>query len=299
MRRSFDRAHGRRQEHGAYLLMLLPTFFTLCLFFYYPAGTALYYSFFDWDGENAWFIGIQNFVDMWFDPVLHISLVNLAIYVVLSLAVGLAMPWLGAELIFGLRRSSWRSFFQFSFLVPTLVPGIVVILLWQFMYDPSLGLLNAALETLGLGERAMLWLGSPKTALYCFVGIGFPWVSGTSVLILLSGLNAIPTSVHEYARLEGVGAIRRAWEIDFQFLVGQIRLLAITGCIGLMQSFGLQLILTLGGPGTSTMVPGYHMYLNAFSYDRLGYASALGLFIAAIILLLTVVTSRFLRTEEI
>ncbi|MFH1742109.1 MAG: sugar ABC transporter permease [bacterium] len=294
------RAHtGGRHEHTAFLLMLLPTFVTLSLFFYWPAATALYYSFFDWDGQSSWFVGLQNFTDMLDDPTLHTSFKNLGIFVTLSLAAGLMMPWLAAELIFGLRKRRARVFFQFGFLIPALVPGIVVILLWQFMYDPSMGLLNAILETLGFGKEPILWLGSPRTALYCFVGIGFPWVSGISVLIILSGLNAIPGSIHEYARLDGVGRIRRAVEINFPFLTGQIRLLAITGCIGLIQSFGLQLVLTNGGPGTSTMVPGYHMYLNAFLYDQLGYASALGLLLAAIILALTFIGFRVLRTEEI
>ena len=288
---------GRRHERGAYLAMLVPTFALLALFFYWPAWTALYHSFFDWDGESAWFVGLQNFTDLLEDPVMCGSLVNLAIYVFLTLAATLAMPCLAAELIFGLRSRRNRRFFQFAFLLPTLVPGIVVMLLWEFMYDPNSGLLNAALGWIGYGEHAQLWLGSPRTALYCLVGIGFPWVSGISVLIILSGLNTIPISVLEHARLEGVGNFRRAVEIDYAFLIGQIRLLAITGCIGLMQAFGLQLVLTQGGPGTSTMVPGYHMYLNAFSYDRLGYASALGLGIALIILLFTLLGFRVLRTE--
>ncbi len=287
-----------RHERGAYLLMLAPTFVCLALFFYWPAWTAFYHSFFDWDGESAWFVGLQNFTDLLEDPVMRGSLINLAVYVTLTLTVTLAMPCLAAELIFGLRTRRNRSFFQFAFLLPALVPGIVIMLLWEFMYDPNSGLLNAALGWLGYGEPMQLWLGSPRTALYCLVGIGFPWVSGISVLIVLSGLNTIPVSVLEHARLEGVGSLRRAVEIDFAFLIGQIRLLAITGCIGLMQAFGLQLVLTQGGPGTSTMVPGYHMYLNAFTYDRLGYASALGISIAVIILLLTVIGFRVLRTEE-
>ena len=287
-----------RHEHSAYLIMLAPTFAALALFFYWPAGCALCYSFFDWDGQTAWFVGLANFSDMLEDPMLYVGMKNLAVYVVLAQSLALFMPWLAAELIFGLRKGR-RNFFQLAFLIPGLVPGIVVMLLWQFLYDPSLGLLNAILEVFGFGERAVLWLGSPRTALYSLVGIGFPWVSGIAVLILLSGLNAIPSDVHEFARLEGVGRIRRAWEINLPYLIGQIRLLAITGCIGLVQAFGLQLILTSGGPGASTMVPGYHMYANAFIYDRMGYASAIGVLLAVMILGLTFLSFKLLRTEEI
>ena len=286
------------RKNWPYYLFIAPSLALLILFFDLPAFSALYHSFFEWDGHTKVFVGLEHFQYMLEDPVLLDSFKNLAVFIVLLLAISLVVPLTVAEMIFNLRSSKRRRFYQVAFLVPGLVPGIVVMLVWQFIYDPYFGPLNALLEKMGFNKMDFLWLANPRTALFCLIFIGFPWVSGTSVLIFMAGLNTIPTSVLDYCRLDGVGAFRRFFHIDIHFVFGQVRLLLITGFIGLMQGFGLQLILTNGGPGTSTMVPGHHMYLNAFTYDRLGYASALGLVLALIILTFTVVNLKYLRIRS-
>jgi ABC-type sugar transport system permease subunit len=275
----------------------LPGLLSLIVFFYIPAVFAIYCSFLEWDGHHLLFIGLDNFRDLLHDPVLKDAFKNLFIFMSLCLLLGLAMPLAIAEMVFNLHSAKWKRFFQISFLIPALVPGVVIMLIWGFIYDPYLGPLNAFLVKVGFDRMDFLWLANPKIAIYCLIFIGFPWVGGTSVLILLAGLNTIPTSVLDYCRLEGLGGFKRFVHIDIHFILGQVRLLAIIGFIGLMQSFGLQLILTGGGPGTSTMVPGYSMYLNAFSYDRLGYASAIGLVLAIIILGFTILNLRYIKAK--
>ena len=292
------KTHVSFRKAWGYYLFIAPSLLLLLLFFDLPAFSALYHSFFEWDGHSKIFVGFENFEYMVEDPVLRDSFKNLAVFIVLLLAISLVVPLTVAEMIFNLRSLKSRRFYQVSFLVPGLVPGLVIMLIWQFIYDPYFGPLNALLEKVGFNKMDFLWLADPKIALYCLIFIGFPWVSGTSVLIFMAGLNTIPSSVLDYCRLDGVGAFRRFLHIDIHFVFGQVRLLVITGFIGLMQGFGLQLILTNGGPGTSTMVPGHHMYLNAFLYDRLGYASALGLVLAVIILSFTVLNLRYLRIRE-
>jgi len=289
----------RLRREWKYYLFILPGLLMLLTFFYYPALSALYYAFLDWDGGAAKiFIGLENFRDAFQDPLLRDGFKNLAVLTLLGLLFTVSAPLIVAELIFHLRSARLRRVYQVIFLIAGLVPVVVTILIWQFIYDPYFGPLNALLEKLGLGKMALLWLADPHLAIYCLVFIGFPWVSGTSVLIFLAGLNTIPTSILDYGRLDGIGALRRFWHIDIFFIFGQLRLMVITGFIVLMQAFGLQLILTGGGPGTATMVPGYHMYLNAFRYDRLGYASAVGLVIALLILVFTVLNLKYLRAKE-
>ena len=282
----------------SYLVLLAPSLLLLGVFFYYPAAISAYYSLFEWDGQNSVFIGLENYMDLLRDPVLRDSFVNVAILVAGGLAVGVIAPVVAAEFVFNLKAARSRTFYQFALLVPGLVPGIVVLLVWQFLYDPYFGPINAILGGLGFDPMDFLWLAHPDTALLSIILIGFPWVAGPSVLIVLSGLNSIPESMLESCELEGLGKLRRFFAIDVFFLTGQIRLLAITGFIGLVQAFGVQLVLTGGGPGTSTMVPGYHLYLSAFSYDRLGYATAMGLVIAVVILVFTILNFAFTRRAD-
>ena len=283
---------------GVWWLLVAPSLVLLALFFYFPAGSAVYHSFFEWDAVNKWFVGLDNFRDLARDPVLRDGVGNLIILTVSLLAVGTAVPMLVAEVVFHLRSPRWKQFYQVIFLIPALVPFVVILLLWKFIYDPYFGPLSAFLSLFGFKETDFLWLAGGHSALYCLIFIGFPWVSGTSVLIYLAGLNNIPTSVLDACRLEGVGGVRRFFQVDLFFLCGQIKLLLIIGFIGLMQMFAMQLIVTRGGPGTTTMVPAYHMYESAFMYDRLGYASAIGVLLAVVIFVFSVLNLKFLKTME-
>lgn len=288
----------RLRREWRYYLFLLPGLLLLFTFFYYPAVAAVFYSFYDWDGSHKIFIGLENFRQMLVDPILRDSFRNLLVILLLGIPISIVVPLVVAEMIFSLKSQAWRNFFQIAFLITGLAPLIVVLLIWQFIYDPYFGPINSLLASLGFDKMDFLWLADPNWALYCLLLIGFPWIAGTSVLIYVSGLNTIPDSILDYSRLEGLNVWQRFWAIDVHYVMGQTRLLLITGVIGMMQAFGMQLILTRGGPGTATFVPGYHMYVNAFSYDQLGYASAIGLLIAVIILAFTLLGLKFLKVNE-
>ena len=119
--------------------------------------------------------------------------------------------------------------------------------------------------------------------------MGFPWVGGTNVLIYISGLNAVSAEARESARLDGAGTFAIIWHIDLPQIVGQIKFFFINGLISGIQDYSVQFLLTNGGPGYDTMVPGYYMYQAAFQSGRMGFASAIGTFLFLLILGLTIV----------
>jgi len=284
-----------RSSLQAYLF-LLPTFLLIGLFSYYPAILALYHSLTDWNGVLiAKFIGLNNFREMIRDQVLLASIGNMLKVVVWSLAVTLTMPLLVAELIFSLRNSRAQYWYRLLFVAPIVVPFVVTLLVWRFIYDPDLGLLNSLLEWMGVEFRSR-WLGDPQIALYCLFFIGFPFAAGTNVLIYLAGLQSIGDSIIDAAKLDGAVGLRRMISIDLPLIMGQVRLLAILSMIGAIQGFGAQLVLTRGGPGYATMVPGMWMYETAFNYSRMGYASAIGTSMFIVILGLTVVVMRSVQS---
>jgi ABC-type sugar transport system permease subunit len=177
-------------------------------------------------------------------------------------------------------------------------PLVVVILLWKFIYDPSVGLLNTLLGAVGLSALQHAWLGEFGTALPALMFIGFPFASGTSVLIYLAGLMNIPSEVMEAASLDGATGVRRILHVDLPLLMGQVKLFIVLGIIGGVQAFEIPLILTQGGPGWATEVPGLRMYQVAFEDNRFGYASAIGFVLFLVVLLLTFITFRFIRSSE-
>jgi len=268
----------RRTSIVVIALMLAPTLVLLALFNYYPAVLGLSRAFTRWEtGEEPQWIGLGNFVAMWHDEFLRLSLRNLLILLVANVLKTLTMPLLVAELLMSLRSPRWQYVMRTAFILPMVVPGMVTMLLWSFIYDGTVGLLNQILETLGMGGLTRSWLGDSGTALWAIIGIGFPWAGGLALLIYLAGLNAISGDVWDSCQVDGVGGLKRVWYVDLPLLLPQVRLLVILTLIGVLQDFGSILVLTGGGPGLATHVPALHMYFQAFRFGHMGYAAAIGL----------------------
>jgi ABC-type sugar transport system permease subunit len=273
--------------------MLAPSVALLLLFNYAPAFVGLWRAFTHWEtGEPPRWCGLANFIAMRRDEFLAIGIGNQAALLAASLVKALVAPLIVAEILMSLRSARLQYLFRTAFIVPMVVPGMVTMLLWAFIYDGSVGLLNMTLEGMGLGSMTRAWLGEAATALPAIVGVGFPWAGGLALLIYLAGLNGISGDVWEAAALDGATGLRRISTVDLPLLRPQIRLLATLTVIGALQDFGSILILTGGGPGLSTHVPALHMYFQAFRFGHMGYASAIGLSLFVVIVALAVATNR-------
>ena len=207
-------------------------------------------------------------------------------------------PFIVAELIFNLRSHVHKYTYRVLTILPAVVPGIVILLLWQFIYDGTHGLLNAFLEGIGLEDWQQPWLGSPKTALYAVTFMGFPWVGGVTVLIYLAGLQGISDEVIDSSLVDGCSGLRRLFAIDIPLILGQFKLIIVLAVIGGLQGWVAVFVMTAGGPGTASMVPGLWMYNNAFLWNKMGYASAIGMFLFVLIMGLTILNVKFVKTGD-
>jgi len=267
----------RRAPWPLVFVMLLPTLALLAVFNYTPAVIGLLRAFTRWEtGEDPVWIGAGNFATMWRDEFLRIGIWNQVLLLAASLLKVLTMPLLVAELLVSLRSPRWQHVLRTAFILPMVVPGMVSMLLWAFVYDGSIGLLNQLLEAVGLGHLTRAWLGEYRTALLAIVGMGFPWCGGLALLIYLAGLTGISTDVYDSCALDGATGWRRVLYVDMPLLRPQVRLLMTLTIIGTLQDFGSILILTGGGPGLATHVPALHMYFQAFRFGHMGYAAAIG-----------------------
>lgn len=278
--------------------MVLPTLAFLLVFQYYPAISGLYRSLFNWDaGLEGTFIGLANFVELFTDDKVFIrSLKNLALLMVWYLIVFVGLSILVAVLIHRIRNGSLQYTFRLFMVLPVVIPGVVFILLWLFIYDATIGPLNALLTGIGLQPHA--WLAEPKIAIYAIMFRNLPWVDGVFVLILLAGLQAIPVEIVESGLLDGANGWRRVRYIELPLVTGQIRLLIVLTIMWSVQEYTAVWAMTSGGPIDSTQVPGMWMYFNAFSIGRMGYASAIGVVMFAITLVATIINMRYFRTQE-
>ncbi|MGQ9683204.1 MAG: carbohydrate ABC transporter permease [Anaerolineae bacterium] len=290
----------RVYSRGIGYVFLLPTLAFLVVFSYYPAFSALWHAFYNWDGAFVrGFVGLKNFVDIVRDPIIHLGIRNVVILWIAGLIKVLTFPLLTAELIFSLRSQRAAYWYRTLFIVPMVIPGIVIILLWQYIYDPQLGLLNRLLAAAGWRDVMPPggWLGNMEGALAAIIGIGFPWAGGLSMLIYLAGLQSISGEVIEAAQLDGAIGLRRVVHIDIPLIMGQIKLMIILTTIGVLESFEVLLILTEGGPNNATMTPALWMFMKGFRFQQFGYASAVGVMIFLVVLGLTYVNTRYIRSS--
>jgi raffinose/stachyose/melibiose transport system permease protein len=286
----------RMRRRSFCYLFLLPTFALLLTFNYYPAFSALYHSFFQWDGARfkQWH-GIANFIRIFEDEVMRTAFKNMFIISGFGLVISITFPLVAAALIFHLRDLRFAYFYRVMYVVPMVVPGMVTLMIWRFIYNPQIGLLNTLLRSLGLPTR--VWLGDFQYALYALIFIGFPWIAGTSMLIYLAGLQGIESSLLDAAAIDGASGIKRFWYVELPLVASQIKLIVILTLIGAIQGFTGPLVMTNGGPGTTTMVPGLWLYRNAMSYNKMGYACAIGTFLFIVTMVLTFLNLRFVQSS--
>lgn len=286
-----------RKNKMAYLF-ILPLMLGTLAFSYYPAISGIVTSFYNWDGTGAReFIGIGNYVELFNDQIFLNSIVTMIVLLVPRLIIGVFMPLLFAELIFNTKNKKLQSFYRVAVLVPMIAPGVVGMLIWQNIFEPSTGLYAKLLEFLGILQPGEVvdFLNDPKWVISTIIILGFPWTNGTSILIYISGLNAISEEVVEASRLDNCSTWRRIRKIDLPLLLGQIRYFFIFGLIGLLQDYGIQIVLTNGGPGYTTYVPGWYMYRLAFTSGRYGYASAVGIFLFLVIFIISLIAFKLMN----
>jgi raffinose/stachyose/melibiose transport system permease protein len=192
------------------------------------------------------------------------------------------------------------SFFRYLFILPVLVPSVVIILIWQYIVfaGGDAGIANRIVQFFG-GENQN-WYFDPTLAPVAIILTSFPWVAGTSFLIYLAGLQNISYSVIEASKLDGANIIQRIIKIDLPLLSGQIKYFVVMGLIGGLQNINLQLLVTGSGPGTTnaTNVPAFMLFEEAFTYDRYGYASAIGIVIFVITLSITIFNMKKMKGAD-
>lgn len=282
----------------AYLFVLPALAFTI-LFEYAPMLDGIYHSFFRWNGSNLErFVGLDNFRDIFADSLFWDSVWNMLFFLFFNLVL-MAPTVLACIVLVRIKNEKVQYWYRVLYCLPMVIPTIVSLLLWQFMYNPQYGFFNQFLASIGLADWTQLWLGDPNLAKWCILFLNFPWIVTVHALIYLGGLQSVDASIWDAASIDGVGPVKRAWYLELPLIKGQFKLNVIGVLSGTITGYSTQLILTNGGPGFATMVPGLYMYQKAFGKQvDFGYASAVGLVLFVIALLISIVTMKYIRSED-
>jgi raffinose/stachyose/melibiose transport system permease protein len=272
-------------------LYLAPAFLFYLLFAFGPLIYTTWLSFFDWDGltVGTW-TGVDNYKKVFEDPDIRTSFVHsfelIFFYAVLPVALGLILASLIAH-----TRVRGTTFFRAVLFMPQTIATVVVALAWVWIYAPS-GPLNEALRAVGLGSLAHGWLGDFNTALPA-LGLVGTWVMfGLCLVMFLAGIQKIPLSLYEAARVDGAGRVREFFAVTLPGVRGELAVALTLTTIFALRTFDLIYVSTAGGPGTSTTVPSVLVYQNAFANGRVGLAAAV-----AVVLTLMIFVVAFLITR--
>lgn len=263
---------ARLRERWAGLIWVAPWLFGLLFFFAAPMGMSLYYSLTDYTMlEPPLWVGLENYTSLVTDPVFAQTIVNTLIYagfvIPLSIVIALAIAGL-------LDTDSWVSHFvRVLVFAPTVVPLVASAMIWMWLFNGENGLINSALRTIGLGGPN--WLQEHGFAMAALIIMAL-WSVGQPVVIYLAALQDVPKHLYEAGELDGMGPVRKFVHVAMPSIAPAIFFNSIIQTITAWQIFAAPYIMTEGGPDRSTYFYSHYLYDNAFLYQRMGYASAMG-----------------------
>lgn len=283
----------RSHYHPVLAALLLPSLLLIGVFSYYPAVRSLIGGFYAWNGFSppTW-AGISQFKQYIEAPTFRPEVTNVLILTGGSILITLISQFTAAEIVTHLPRRM-GSVAKYVLVLPIVFPPLVLIFVWDYLLEPGTGLVDRTAADVGLPHPA--WLSDPHTALIGILLIGFPWISNLGFLIFLGGLQNLPKDILDASRVDGTGPVKRVFNIDIPLLFPQFRVVVILSGIYAVQNFIPILLLTNGGPGTATLVPGLDMYQSAFQNDQYGYGMAIGTLLFVTMLVFTIVVMRALR----
>ena len=254
------------------LAFLSPWLIGLTVFTAAPIVLSLYFSVCNYSLlQPPLFIGAANYLHLVHDPVFWKSLENTLYYAALALPAGMIVA-IGVALLLNTNLRG-RSLYRTLIFLPSLTPVVASAMLWLWLFNAKLGLINVVLEKLGMAHPPG-WLVSPRWAMPALALMSL-WGVGNTVVIYLAGLQDVPRELYEAADLDGAGALAKTWHVTLPCLSPVIFFNVVMGIIGTLQNFTAPFIMTGGGPVRATYFYSMYLYDNAFRYLRMGYASAM------------------------
>jgi sn-glycerol 3-phosphate transport system permease protein len=277
----------KRKEYLTFLAFIAPNFIVFSIFTFWPLIYSIYLSFFRWNmiSPIKTFIGFDNYTRMINDPVYWIAVKNTlyiaggTVFIKLAIAMSLA--------ILLNQKLAGRSVYRAIVFSPTFTTSVAVAMVWTWIFDPYYGVLRVPLEWFGIASP--FWLSDVQWTVPAIIIVSIWKGLGYDMVIFLAGLQAIPRTLYEAAKVDGATGWRLFRSITFPLLSPTTFFLTITSIISTFKTFDLVAVMTSGGPLNSSNVYIYYLYQNAFNWFRMGYASAMAVTFFVVVMIVTVI----------
>ncbi|MDZ7857886.1 sugar ABC transporter permease [Sphaerotilus sp.] len=285
---------SRRRETLTAFALVLPALIGFVLFYAWPAWRAVEISLTDWNLlREPNFVGLDNYAKMWEDERFWHGMKLSAWYVAFNIPV---QTVLGLFLAVVMDRLARSLFVKAVVLLPYLLSNVLVALMWLWLLDPLLGGVNALLTWTGIGRQP--FFAGETQALATVAAVNIWRHMGLVALLFLAGLQNIPRYLYEAGALEGATEWQMFWRITLPLLRPVMVFVLVTSVTGSFQIFDTVAVATNGGPLESTRVIVHYIVQNAFSFYKMGYASAMSMTLCLVMVLYTMLQMRILRANE-
>jgi len=277
---------------------LLPVFLLLAVFVVLPIVFSLVISFFNYNplSRHPPFTGLENYRNLFRDPVFLRSLANTFFFVGVSVAINLVLATLIALSIDLVSRLGIRNLFRTVFFLPTAANIAAVAIVWSYMLDPRFGIVAAVLLTFGVNVQ-FNWLGDQNLVMASIITLNLWQDIGYNIIIVLAGLESIPRMFYESALLDGADRVRVFFRITLPLLARTMLFVSVMTIISYFQVFTPVMVLTRGGPNHASELIGVSIYLNAFQFSKLGYASTMAVTMMVLMMVLSLLQMRIFRAN--
>jgi multiple sugar transport system permease protein len=271
---------------------IAPQLFGLLVFVLIPMLSVFFLSVMEWDGLGEMsFVGLSNFTEQFASSEFRVALLNTAYYTVIAVPSGIGLGLIVATI---LNKVRGKTFYRLFFFMPYITSTVAVAVIWIWVLNADFGLVNAYLQE-WFGIQGPKWL-SNRTLVIPSIAMVAVWQGlGFNMVIFLAGLQSIPTTYSEAARIDGANRMQVFRHITLPLLSPTIFFVLIISIIGSFQVFDLAFVMTQGGPGKASYTLVYHLYSLAFEDFTFGASSAAAVILFAIILSLTLFQFRFQR----
>ena len=284
----------RRAETLTAWALVLPALIGFLVFYALPTLRAIEISFTDWNLLRApKFVGLDNYATMLEDGKFWQGMKLSGLYVLLNIPLQVV---LGLFLAVSMDRLTKSLFVKSVVLLPYLLSNVLVAMMWLWMLDPLLGLVNAGIDALGFAHQP--FFGGVDQALFTVAAVNIWRHMGLVAMLFLAGLQNIPRNLYEAAALEGASEWQMFWRITLPLLRPVMVFVLVTSVTGSFQIFDTIAVTTNGGPLDSTRVIVHYIVQNAFSFYKMSYASAMSMTLCAVMMVYTVFQMRVMRASQ-
>lgn len=292
---SIKKINFKKIDYSAYLF-ILPVMVFFTTFVLYPMAKGIYLSLFRFRGRNTSFVGLKHYIDLFSDSIFIKSTANTVLITMIAVPIVVAFSIFVAINIYE-KSALVRSIFRGIFYIPAISSVVSVTVVWNWIYHPKYGILNYILNSTHITSNQIDWLGNPRTAIYAIIAILITTSVGQPIILYVAALGNVPKDLIEASKIDGATDSQCFRKIIWPMIKPTTLYIVVVTTINSFQIFALIQLLTAGGPNYSTSTIMYLVYQKAIVETRFGVSSAMGVLLAIIIGIISVLQFKFLSHD--